>query len=131
MPAMPRSRADRTVTTDLPVESVRRQLRALAPSAPDVEGLVEIAVQAWERAQAARALIAEEGLVIEVRQGRVPHPALRAERDAYATYLAAARILRAPAARRVKPASRPTRTAALLRDSRLGAFSGKAQKYLG
>jgi phage terminase small subunit len=53
--------------------------------------LLQLAAEAWDRAQAARALIEAEGLVITGRQGPRPHPAAGIARDAALTF---ARILR-------------------------------------
>lgn len=53
--------------------------------------LLQLAAEAWDRTQQARALIAHDGLVMMSRQGVKPHPAVAIERD---SRLAFARLLR-------------------------------------
>lgn len=92
----------------LTAEGLRRILRTSYRTWPDAEALIELAVSAWARAAEARALIQAEGFVVELAgQGKVAHPALRAEKDATTAYLAALRALRImPRSDRV---GRPTR----------------------
>lgn len=52
------------------------------------------ALEAWDRAEQARVLVTEEGLVILSRLGeRKPHPAVAIERDSRAAYMAGMRQL--------------------------------------
>jgi P27 family predicted phage terminase small subunit len=53
--------------------------------------LLQLAAEAWDRCQEARALLADQGLVIEGRQGSKPHPAAGIARDSAITF---ARLVR-------------------------------------
>jgi phage terminase small subunit len=53
--------------------------------------LLQLAAEAWDRSQQARALIEAEGLILIGRQGARPHPAIAIERD---SRLGFARLLR-------------------------------------
>jgi phage terminase small subunit len=53
--------------------------------------LLQLALEAWDRAQAARELLDKEGLTVVGSQGPKPHPAVAIERD---SRLAVARLLR-------------------------------------
>jgi phage terminase small subunit len=53
--------------------------------------LLQLAGEAWDRTQEARAILAQQGLVVESRQGPKPHPCVAIERDGR---LAFARLLR-------------------------------------
>jgi phage terminase small subunit len=71
--------------------------------------LLQLAGEAWDRTQQARDRLAQEGLVVESRQGPKPHPCVAIERD---SRLAFARLLRdldldvdAPSGERVGPPS--------------------------
>jgi phage terminase small subunit len=53
--------------------------------------LLQLACEAWDRAQAARALLEEEGLTVHGQKGPRPHPAVAIEHGAR---LACARLIR-------------------------------------
>jgi phage terminase small subunit len=53
--------------------------------------LLQIAAEAWDRTQEARAILAQDGMLVESRQGPKPHPCIAIERD---SRLAFARLLR-------------------------------------
>src|SRR5262249_55561315 len=55
-------------------------------------GILGLACEAWDRAQEAREILAQEGLTVAGREGGIrPHPAVAIERD---SRLAVARLVR-------------------------------------
>lgn len=56
--------------------------------------LLDSLCSAFDRAEAARKILATEGLVVEGRQGSKPHPAVMIEHNARSAMHAALRLLR-------------------------------------
>jgi P27 family predicted phage terminase small subunit len=83
--------------------------------------LLQLACEAWDRAQEARIILARDGIMVDGREGGVrPHPCIAIERD---SRLAFARLLReldldveAPPSERVGPPG--------LRSNRRGGYAG-------
>jgi hypothetical protein len=71
-----------------------RELVTIFGGSPEVRQLARSAVEFWQRAEEAAALVAAEGLTVATPKGTYRHPAVQIERDSRLGYLAALRLLR-------------------------------------
>ena len=75
-------------------EKVRRELLAVHGDTPETRRLAETAAAFWARAEAAHALVEQEGLLLVNRTGTFTHPAVSIEKNARLGFLTAVRALR-------------------------------------
>lgn len=66
-----------------------RRIAAEYELTPDAAGLLQVALECWDRAQQARELVTREGIVL----GGKRHPATDVEKQAYGLYLRSMRQL--------------------------------------
>jgi phage terminase small subunit len=81
--------------------------------------LLQLACEAWDRAQQAREILATDGITVGGREGIKPHPAIAIERD---SRLAFARLIAQLSLDDEQPVSPSTRDA--LRSTRPGGWRG-------
>lgn len=86
--------ADAPSHLSLPARRLYAGIRALYELEAHDAAILVKALEAWDRAEQARQLIADEGIVITSRLGeRKPHPAVGIERDSRTAFLAGMRQL--------------------------------------
>jgi hypothetical protein len=82
------------VDLTLGARKVYRDLLRTHGDTPETRHIAEAAAIFWQRAEAAAATVASEGLVITNAKGTFPHPAVSVERNSRLGFLTAVRALR-------------------------------------
>ena len=86
--------ADAPAHLSLPARRLYDGIRSLYELEAHDAAILVKALEAWDRAEQARQLVTEEGIVISTRLGeRKPHPAIAIERDSRTAFLAGMRQL--------------------------------------